>query len=112
MPSDPASAKPQTRMERLQAFFMRYGVLGVVVNYVIFGLCMVVFFVLIRAGIHHTSNDTEAMGSVWGTLGAAYVACKIIQIPRLSVVFFITPLIARIPFIARYLDAMNQKKKP
>ncbi len=83
-------ARP-TLMERLQAFVARYGMLAFVVHYAIFGLCLVGFMLLIRAGF----QVNGAVGTA-STFGGAYLACQAIKIPRFAATFALTPLIDKL----------------
>lgn len=89
-PTAVAKASP-TLMERLQAFVARYGVLAFVVHYAIFGLCLVGFMALIRAGF----QVNGAVGAA-STFGGAYLACQAIKIPRFAATFALTPLIDKL----------------
>lgn len=85
-----APAKPKL-MERLQAFIVRYGMLALVVHYVIFGLCLAGFMLLIRAGF-----QVEGAVGAASTFGGAYLACQVIKIPRFAATFALTPLIDKL----------------
>jgi uncharacterized RDD family membrane protein YckC len=85
-----APAKPKL-MDRLQAFIIRYGPLALVVHYAIFGLCLVGFMLLIRAGFHVEG----AVGNA-STFGGAYLACQVIKIPRFAATFALTPLLDKL----------------
>jgi hypothetical protein len=91
-PTTPAVATPKpSLMERLQAFVTRYGMLAIVVHYVIFGLCLGVFALLIRSGF-----QWEGISGATGTFVGAYAACQVIKIPRFAATFALTPLIDRL----------------
>ena len=85
-----APAKPKL-MERLQAFIVRYGMLALVVHYAIFGLCLVGFMLLIRAGF-----QVEGAVGAASTFTGAYLACQVIKIPRFAATFALTPLIDKL----------------
>lgn len=89
-PTAVAPPKPKL-MERLQAFMMRYGPLALVVHYTIFGLCLVGFMLLIRAGFQLEG----AVGNV-STFTGAYLACQVIKIPRFAATFALTPLLDKL----------------
>lgn len=89
-PAAVAPARPKL-MERLQAFILRYGALALVVHYAIFGLCLVGFMLLIRAGF----QVEGAVGNA-STFGGAYLACQVIKIPRFAATFALTPLLDRL----------------
>jgi hypothetical protein len=46
----------------------------------------------------------EGTTGLMGTLGAAWVLTKVIQVPRILVTLALTPIVARIPFVARLLQ--------
>ncbi|MFY0563122.1 hypothetical protein ACN28E_04710 [Archangium lansingense] len=85
-----APAKPKL-MERLQAFIVRYGMLALVVHYAIFGLCLVGFMLLIRAGF-----QIEGAVGAASTFTGAYLACQVIKIPRFAATFALTPLLDKL----------------
>jgi len=70
---------------------VEYGVIAIVVHYVIFALVIVGFWAAIRAGW----RPTGAAESV-GTWTAAYVATKVTQPLRIIATIAVTPFIARI----------------
>jgi hypothetical protein len=70
---------------------VEYGVIAIVVHYVIFALVIVGFWAAMRAGWQPTS----AAGSA-GTWGAAYLLTKIVQPVRIFATLAATPFIARI----------------
>ncbi|MBU8895738.1 hypothetical protein DRW03_20610 [Corallococcus sp. H22C18031201] len=96
-------AKPSL-MERFKALMVDYGPLAVVVNFAILGLVMAGFYVAFRFGFQAESSGAKA-----GTLAAAYAAAQVVKPIRLAAVFVLTPLIARIPPVARFL-ARNRHK--
>lgn len=69
---------------------LEYGIIALIVHYVIFALVIVGFWAAIRAGWEPTS----AAGSV-GTWTAAYVATKVTQPLRIVATLAVTPFIAR-----------------
>lgn len=70
---------------------VEYGVIALIVHYVIFAIVIVGFWAAIRAGWHATSTA----GSV-GTWTAAYIAAKITQPLRIIATIAVTPLVARV----------------
>lgn len=91
-PTAPAVAQARPKlMERLQAFIVRYGMLALAVHYAIFGLCLVGFMLLIRAGF-----QVEGAVGAASTFGGAYLACQVIKIPRFAATFALTPLIDKL----------------
>ncbi|CAM3240951.1 MULTISPECIES: hypothetical protein [Corallococcus] len=111
-PSTPDIAPPETTtpaekpslMARFKALLVDYGPLAIVLNYVIFGLVIVGFWAAIRAGFQPQSTGAQA-----GAWGAAYIASQAVKPLRLAAVFVLTPLIARIPPVGRFL-AKNKHK--
>ncbi|MGH7679121.1 MAG: hypothetical protein ACRENU_11685 [Gemmatimonadaceae bacterium] len=76
---------------RFRNLVVEYGVIAIVVHYIIFGLVIVGFWAAMRTGWEPTS----AAGSV-GTWTAAYVATKVTQPLRIIATLALTPFIARI----------------
>ena len=78
-------------LTRFRDLVLEYGVIALVVHYVIFALVIVGFWAAIRAGW----QSTGAAGSV-GSWTAAYVATKLTQPIRIIATVAVTPFIARI----------------
>jgi len=108
---DEARPKPPLK-ERLKVLMTEYGFLAIVVYLSTSVLSMTVFTVLIL------SADLQALGArfgvelagtsgLLGTLGAAWVLTKIIQVPRMIATLALTPIIGRIPFVARQLRRLE-----
>ncbi len=76
---------------RFRNLFVEYGVIAVVVHYVIFAAVIVGFWAAIRAGW----QPTNAAASV-GTWTAAYLATKVTQPLRIVATLAVTPFIAKI----------------
>ena len=76
---------------RFRNLVLEYGVIALIVHYVVFALTIVGFWAAMRAGWQPTS----AAASV-GTWTAAYVATKFTQPLRIVATLALTPLIARI----------------
>jgi hypothetical protein len=76
---------------RFRDLMLEYGVIALIVHYVIFALVIVAFWAAIRAGWEPTS----AAGSV-GTWTAAYVATKVTQPLRIVATLAVTPFIAKL----------------
>lgn len=70
---------------------LEYGIIALVVHYVIFAVVIVGFWLAIRAGWQPSSTAGSA-----GAWGAAYIAAKITQPLRIIVTLAITPFIARL----------------
>ncbi|WP_233582754.1 hypothetical protein [Corallococcus sp. CA053C] len=111
-PSTPDIAPPETTtpaakpslLARFKALLVDYGPLAIAVNYVIFGLVIVGFWMAIRAGFQPQGTGAQA-----GAWGAAYVASQVVRPLRLAAVFVLTPLIARIPPVSRFLERNKHK---
>ncbi|NOJ92272.1 hypothetical protein HMI51_04845 [Corallococcus coralloides] len=99
----PPAAKPSL-MARFKAMLMDYGPLAIAVNYLIFGLVIVGFWAAIRAGFQPQGTGAQA-----GAWGAAYLASQAVKPLRLAAVFVLTPLIARIPPVGRFIKKNKHK---
>lgn len=110
----PAQAVPKPPLkERLKVLFVEYGVLAAAVYLSTLVVSMTAFSVAIlsldlkslgaRFGV-----SLEGTGGLLGTLGAAYVLSKVIMVPRMFATLALTPIIARIPFVARLLQRFKQ----
>ena len=78
-------------LARSRNLFVEYGVIAIVVHYVIFVLVIVGFWAAMRAGW----QPTNAAASV-GTWTAAYIATKVTQPLRIVATLAVTPFIAKI----------------
>jgi hypothetical protein len=76
---------------KFRDLIVEYGVIAIIVHYIIFALVIVGFWAAIRAGWQPSS----AAGSM-GSWGAAYVATKITQPLRIVATLAVTPFIAKI----------------
>ena len=76
---------------RFRNLVVEYGVIALIVHYVIFGLVIVGFWAAMRAGW----NSDGAAGNA-ATWGAAYLATKAVQPIRILATLGVTPFIARI----------------
>ena len=83
--------KLRQSLARFRDLILEYGVIAVIVHYVIFAIVIVGFWAAIRAGWHTTSTA----GSV-GTWTAAYIAAKITQPLRIIATIAVTPFVARV----------------
>ncbi|MFP2932545.1 hypothetical protein ACLESO_46840 [Pyxidicoccus sp. 3LG] len=90
-------AKP-TLTARFKHLLVEYGPLALVVNYLILGLVVAGFYGAIRLGFQPESTGEKA-----GTWAAAYGFSRMTMPLRLLVVLVITPRIARIPPVARFI---------
>lgn len=82
--------KLRQSLARFRDLILEYGIIALIVHYVIFAIVIVGFYFAIRSGWQPTSTA----GSV-GTWGAAYIAAKITQPLRIVATLAITPLVAR-----------------
>jgi len=101
-----STAKPAKLplMARFKNLILEYGPLALVVNYVIFGLVIVGFYAAIQLGF-----QAESTGEKAGSWAAAYAASQVVKPLRLAAVFMLTPLIARIPPVARFIERNKHK---
>ena len=75
---------------RFRELILEYGIIALIVHYVIFAIVITGFWFAIRAGWRPTSTAGTA-----GSWGAAYIAAKITQPLRIVATLAVTPLIAR-----------------
>lgn len=101
-PSTPA-AKPSLT-ERFKTLLLEYGPLAIGLNFLLLGLMLVGFYVAFKFGF-----QPESAGAKAGTWAAAYGATQVAKPLRFAAVFVLTPLIARIPPVGRFL-ARNKHK--
>ena len=83
--------KLRQSLARFRDLILEYGIIALVVHYVIFAIAIGGFYLAIRSGWQPTSTA----GSV-GTWGAAYIAAKITQPLRIVATLALTPLVARV----------------
>ena len=76
---------------RFRELILEYGIIALVVHYIIFAIVIVGFWFAIRAGWQSTSAAGTA-----GSWGAAYIAAKITQPLRIVATLAITPFVARV----------------
>lgn len=105
-PPAEATAKPAkpSLMARFKTLLLEYGPLALVMNYVIFGLVIVGFYAAIQLGF-----QAETTGAKAGSWAAAYAASQVVKPLRLAAVFVLTPLVARIPPVARFIERNKHK---
>jgi hypothetical protein len=106
-----AQAKPPLK-ERLKVLMAEYGFLAVLVYLSTSVLSMTVFTTLIlsadlKALGERFGVQLEGTSGLLGTLGAAWVLTKVIQVPRIFATLALTPFIGRIPFVARQLRRLE-----
>lgn len=75
---------------RFRELILEYGIIALIVHYVIFAVVIVGFWLAIRSGW----RSTTAAGTA-GSWGAAYLAAKITQPLRIIATLAITPFVAR-----------------
>lgn len=76
---------------RFRDLVLEYGVIALIVHYIIFGAVIVGFWAAIRAGWQPTSATANV-----GTWTAAYVATKVTQPLRIVATIAVTPIIAKL----------------
>ena len=76
---------------RFRELIVEYGVIALIVHYVIFAIVITGFWFAIRAGWRPSSTAGTA-----GSWGAAYIAAKITQPLRIVATLAVTPFIARV----------------
>ncbi|WP_164001098.1 hypothetical protein [Pyxidicoccus caerfyrddinensis] len=105
-PPTEAAAKPAkpSLMARFKNLLLEYGPLALLMNYVIFGLVIVGFYAAIQLGF-----QAESTGAKAGSWAAAYAASQVVKPLRLAAVFMLTPLVARIPPVARFIERNKHK---
>ena len=86
---------------RFRELILEYGIIALIVHYVIFAVVIVSFWLAIRAGWQPTSTAGTA-----GSWGAAYIAAKITQPLRIVATLAITP------FIARLYERFTGRRRP
>ncbi|WP_224240121.1 FAM210A/B-like domain-containing protein [Hyalangium gracile] len=103
-----ATAKPSVK-ERFTVLFREYGPLAIGVYLAIFALSVAGFAVALSAGVdlqtlgQRVGVQLDGAGGTAGTLFIAWVLTKALQVPRIFATLVLTPLVGRIPFIARRL---------
>jgi hypothetical protein len=113
----PAVTKPSVK-ERFSTLLNEYGPVAFSVYFAIFFLSIAVFAVAIRSGL-----DTQALaqrfgvklegaGGTAGTLLGAWVLTKALQVPRIFATLALTPVVGRIPFVARLRQRSREEPKP
>jgi hypothetical protein len=95
--------------ERLKALMTEYGFLAILVYLSTSVVSITVFTIAILSLDLKTLGDRfgvslEGTTGLFGTLGAAWVLTKVIQVPRMLATLALTPIVARIPFVARLLQ--------
>ena len=109
----PALAKPSVK-ERFSVLLKDYGSVAFGVYFGIFFLSILVFSIAIKAGLgdalaQRFGVELSGAGGLGATLFGAWVVTKAIQLPRIFATLALTPLVARIPPVAR---ALHRARKP
>lgn len=105
-PPTTAASKPAkpSLVARFKTLMLEYGPLAVAVNFAILGLVVVGFYAAIQFGFEPSSTGQKA-----GSWAAAYAASQVVKPLRFAAVFVLTPLIARIPPVARFIERNKHK---
>jgi hypothetical protein len=101
--------------DRFSALLRDYGPVAFGVYFAIFFLCILGFSVAIKAGLGQTlaqklNVQLEGAGGTAGTLFGAWLVTKAIQIPRIFATLALTPVVGRIPFVARIVKRFQESK--
>jgi hypothetical protein len=83
--------KLRQSLARFRDLILEYGIIALIVHYVIFAIVIVGFWAAIRAGW-----QTESTAGSVGTWTAAYIAAKITQPLRIVATIALTPVAAKI----------------
>jgi hypothetical protein len=87
-----AGSKPKSSIrQRLERLFADYGRVAIVTYFTIFFLTLGGFAIVITLGMH-----TDGTVGWAATLGAAWLATKVTQIPRIGATVVLTPVAARV----------------
>ena len=113
-PPPAAPTKPSVK-ERYSVLIKEYGFLGITVYLSTSVVSIVVFSIAIKAGLgdalaQRFGVEFSGAGSLGATLFAAWVMTKAIQIPRIFATLALTPVVARIPAVARALQRARESK--
>jgi hypothetical protein len=113
-PPPQAMAKPSVK-ERFSVLLKDYGSVALGVYFGIFFLSILVFSIAIKAGLgdalaQRFGVELSGAGSLGATLFGAWVVTKAIQIPRIFATLALTPLVGRIPAVARALQRARESK--
>jgi hypothetical protein len=112
-----AVARPSVK-ERFTRLMKDFGPVALVVYLSTSVLSMTVFSIIIQVGF-----DLKALGErfgvqldgasgLMGTLGAAWVLTKVIQVPRIFATLALTPIVGRIPVVTRLLRRLQEEEAP
>jgi hypothetical protein len=98
-----ATAPKPSLLTRFKTLVVEYGPLAIVLNFALFFVTVGGFFVAFQLGFR-----AESTGATAGTLAAAYAASQVVKPFRLAAVFALTPLVGRMPFVARWIQRHRQ----
>jgi hypothetical protein len=101
--------------ERFSMLLKDYGPVAFGVYFAIFFLCILAFSIAIQAGLGETLSEKlgvqlEGAGGTAGTLFGAWLVTKAIQIPRIFATLALTPVVGRIPFVARFVRRFQDSR--
>lgn len=89
-------------MKKLEKLMAEYGVVALVIHYLIFFLCLGFFVSLLEAGVFQDvvdrmgwSIEADSTGGFWAMMGVAYGATKIVQPFRIALTLLLTPFVGR-----------------
>lgn len=99
----PAAAPKPSLLTRFKTLVVEYGPLAILLNFAIFFLTVGGFFLAFKLGFRAESTEATA-----GTLAAAYAASQVVKPFRLAAVFALTPLVGRVPIVARWIQRTRQ----
>lgn len=108
-PLAPATAKPSFK-ERFSALMMTYGPLAPAIYLCTSVVSIAAFMFAISAGVdipalaQRLGWQMEGTGETASTFFVAWLATKALQIPRMILTLALTPMVARIPFVARLMQ--------
>ena len=113
-PPRPGAGKPPVK-ERFSMLLKDYGFVAFGVYFGIFFLSILVFAVAIKAGLGDSlaqrfDVELSGAGGLGATLFAAWVLTKAIQIPRILATLALTPVVGRIPAVARAIQRARESK--
>ncbi len=117
---DQALAKPSMK-ERLTRLVKEYGPVAILIHVTVAVLSFTGCVIAIRSGLDtpalgqrlgiELKSDGEKTGTFFGSFVGAYVLYKAIQVPRIFLTLVLTPVVGRIPFVARLIHRSRSKKK-
>lgn len=105
-PPAEAAAKPAKPKlaERFKSLVLEYGPVALVLHFTMFGLTWLGFYVAIQLGF-----QVDSAGGTVGAVGGAYVATQLTKPVRWAALFVLTPVVGRIPPVARFIERNKHK---